>query len=126
TAPYYRYRAPYPERLIARVAALVGLDAATDRVLDLGCGPGVLALAFASRCREVVGVDPEPTMLEAAAAAAGAAGLHLTLRSGSSFALPPDLGSFRLVTIGRAFHWMDRAATLATLDRLILPSITVA
>ena len=36
------------------------------------------------------------------------------------------MGPFRLVTIGRAFHWMDRAATLAMLDRLIAPDGGVA
>ncbi|MGH7085251.1 MAG: hypothetical protein ACREFN_09715 [Acetobacteraceae bacterium] len=29
------------------------------------------------------------------------------------------LGRFRLVTMGRSFHWMDRAATLERLDEMI-------
>jgi hypothetical protein len=33
---------------------------------------------------------------------------------------------FRLATIGRAFHWMDRADTLARLDRMIDPEGAVA
>ena len=36
------------------------------------------------------------------------------------------MGPFRLVTIGRAFHWMDRAATLAMLDRIVAPGGGVA
>jgi hypothetical protein len=35
--------------------------------------------------------------------------------------LPDDVGSFDVVTIGRALHWMDREATLARLDRLVAP-----
>ena len=31
----------------------------------------------------------------------------------------PYLGRFKLVTIGRAFHWMDRPATLGLLDALV-------
>ena len=45
--PYYeRYRLGYPQRLIRRVAALLGL-APGDAVLDLGTGPGFLAVPFA-------------------------------------------------------------------------------
>ena len=35
--------------------------------------------------------------------------------------LPDDVGSFDVVTIGRALHWMDRDATLARLERLVAP-----
>jgi len=40
--------------------------------------------------------------------------------------LDEALGRFDLVTIGRAFHWMDRARTLETLDKLIRPNGAVA
>jgi hypothetical protein len=33
--------------------------------------------------------------------------------------MPADLGCFKLVTMGRSFHWTDRAATLRTLDGCI-------
>src|SRR6266481_3986006 len=36
------------------------------RVLDVACGPGYVALAFAEVCREVVGIDLTPEMLEVA------------------------------------------------------------
>jgi hypothetical protein len=36
------------------------------------------------------------------------------------------MGPYRLATIGRAFHWMDGAATLAMLDRTIAPGGGVA
>jgi SAM-dependent methyltransferase len=119
TVPYYaRYRAPYPARLVARVVEILGLTRG-DAVMDLGCGPGPLAVLFAQAGMTVTGIDPEPDMLEAARAAAADAGVELDLRQGSSFDLPPDIGPFRLVTMGRSFHWMDRAATLAVLDGLI-------
>jgi hypothetical protein len=50
----------------------------------------------------------------------------LTLWQGGSYDLTPAMGPFRLVVIGRAFHWMDRAATLAMLDRIVGPSGGVA
>ena len=124
--PYYeRYRLAYPERLVTRMAALLGLKPG-DAVLDLGCGPGSLSLPMARLGMAVTAADPEPEMLAAAEAAAKAAGLSLTLWRGGSYDLSPAMGPYRLVTIGRAFHWMDRVATLAMLDRIIAPGGAVA
>jgi ubiquinone/menaquinone biosynthesis C-methylase UbiE len=119
--PYYaRYRLGYPERLIARVVALLGLKDG-DAVLDLGCGPGSLSVPFARAGMAVTAADPEPEMLAAAEEGAAAARVTLKLWRGGSYDLTPQMGSFRLVTIGRAFHWMDRLATLAMLDRIVAP-----
>jgi SAM-dependent methyltransferase len=119
TVPYYvRYRVPYPNRLIAFVAEGCGLERASH-VLDLGCGPGQLAIAFARLGSTVTAIDPEPSMLAAARECAAAAGVSLKTIEGSSYDLNPTLGHFRLVTLGRSFHWMDRDATLAVLDRMI-------
>ncbi len=124
--PFYgRYRLGYPERLIARAAAETGLSAG-DAVLDLGCGPGTLSIPFARLGMKVLGVDPEPNMLAAAAAAAQEAGVSVELKQGSSFKLPPGIGPFKLAIMGRSFHWMDRAATLASLDGLVAPDGAVA
>jgi ubiquinone/menaquinone biosynthesis C-methylase UbiE len=117
---YERYRLAYPQRLIRRVVALAGLSPG-DPVLDLGTGPGFLAVPFAKAGMRVTAADPEPMMLEAAAEAARAAGVPLTFWQGGSYELTPDMGPFRLVTIGRAFHWMDREATLQMLDRIVTP-----
>jgi SAM-dependent methyltransferase len=124
--PYYeRYRLPYPEKLIGRVIALAGL-APGDAVLDLGSGPGFLAVPFALAGMAVTAADPEPAMLEAAGAAAHAAGVTLSLWQGGSYDLAPGMGPFQLVAIGRAFHWMDRAATLKMLDRILAPGGGIA
>jgi SAM-dependent methyltransferase len=125
-APYYLAGRPaYPPRLIERVADLCDLDR-SHRLLDLGCGPGQLALAFAPFAGELVGIDPEPAMLALAARLAAEAGLRIELIEGSSYDLGPALGSFHVVVIGRAFHWMDRADTLRRLDRLIEPGGAIA
>jgi SAM-dependent methyltransferase len=117
--PFYaRYRLGYPETLIARTAALVGLKPG-DAVMDLGCGPGLLAVPLAKLGFAAIAIDPEPDMVAACRTAAAEAGVRVEVRQGSSFDLPDGIGPFRLVAMGRSFHWMDRAATLKTLDGLV-------
>jgi SAM-dependent methyltransferase len=121
---YLAGRPPYSPRLIRHVMRLTGLER-DHRVLDLGCGPGMLAGAFAPNVGEVVAMDPEPEMLSIAEAEFGGAGRIRFVR-GSSFDLSPALGRFRLVTMGRSFQWMDRVETLRRLDGMIEPEGAVA
>jgi SAM-dependent methyltransferase len=125
-AAHYRGGRPaYAPALIRRIAGVVGLRG-TDRVLDLGCGPGMLAVGFAFFAGEVLGLDPEPNMLAEAAEAADGLAPNVCFQRGSSQDLGPALGHFRLVTMGRSFHWMDRAETLRRLDQMVLPGGAVA
>lgn len=116
---YLAGRPAYAGLLIRRVATLVGLGP-SDRVMDLGCGPGVLARAFSPLAGEVVAMDPEPAMLHVAREHCAEVG-NVRFVAGGSDDLAPALGRFRLVVMGRSFHWMDRAATLRRLDALVEP-----
>jgi SAM-dependent methyltransferase len=107
------------------VISIAGL-ARHHSVLDLGCGPGFLAAAFAPHVQNVIGIDPEPAMLEAAAAYASGKRVKVRLQLGSSYGLDKLMETFHLVTMGRSFHWMDRAATLEALDRIVAPKGAVA
>ncbi|MGJ4948786.1 class I SAM-dependent methyltransferase [Bradyrhizobium sp. HKCCYLS20291] len=119
TVPHYVAGRPnYAPALILAVADHLRLTK-QHRLMDLGCGPGWLGIAFAPLVGQVIGIDPEPAMLEAASALGTAAGLDIDWIEGSSGSLGPQLGRFRAVAIGRAFHWMDRAETLRKLDALI-------
>eukprot|EP00040_Diaphanoeca_grandis_P002906 m.23073 g.23073 ORF g.23073 m.23073 type:complete len:227 (+) comp14055_c0_seq1:188-868(+) len=53
--------------LVAVKAELVthNVDVKTMRVLDFGCGTGILSLSLASECREVVSLDPSEKMIAA-------------------------------------------------------------
>jgi SAM-dependent methyltransferase len=122
-APHYlQGRPPYAPALFRRVAELSGL-ASRHRVLDLGCGPGLLAGGLAYFAGSVLAMDPEPGMLAIGAARIEGVLTNVTFLQGSSYDLGPELGErygpFHLVSIGRAFHWMDRAETLSRLDRLV-------
>jgi SAM-dependent methyltransferase len=119
---YEEGRVPYASALIHRVAEVTGLGP-RHRLLDLGCGPGPLARAFAPLVGEVVAMDPSADMLAAARALAAQDALAANVRfvAGSSYDLGPKLGPFHLVVMGRSFHWMDRIDTLRRLDRMIEP-----
>ena len=115
---YVRGRLNYPRELIELVAQRVRLGR-HDRVLDLGCGPGFLAVAFTEHSDDVLGIDPEPAMLEEADAYARERRARVAFHLGSSYQLDDALGPVRLVAMGRSFHWMDRSETLRRLDRIV-------
>jgi SAM-dependent methyltransferase len=119
-ALYEELRPPYPPAFFHEVARQLKLGQ-QHALIDLGTGPGLLALGFAPYVGRIVGVDPEPAMIAAATAAASRASQALTLIEGKAEDLPSDIGSFDVVTIGRALHWMDRDAVLARLDTLVAP-----
>jgi SAM-dependent methyltransferase len=118
-AHYCAGRAPYPAALIGRTAELLKLDR-RDRIMDLGCGPAQLAVAFAPLCGHVLALDPEPAMLTLARDAAQGVPNVLVVQGGSED-LGPQLGHFRAAVIGRAFHWMDRQETLRRFESLLQP-----
>ncbi|MGH6780121.1 MAG: class I SAM-dependent methyltransferase [Bradyrhizobium sp.] len=124
-ALYEKFRPPYPPDFFREVARRVSLSK-QGALIDLGTGPGLLALGFASYVGRVTGVDPEPAMLAAAKAAAARAKVTFTLIEGRAEDLPDDIGGFDLVTIGRALHWMERNALGPLLEQLVAPGGSVA
>jgi SAM-dependent methyltransferase len=119
-ATYYaRFRPPYPPALVSVLRDKFNLDG-TGRLLDLGCGPGSVAIPLAHLFEQVVAADREPDMLaegRARAADAGVANIQWVRKSSEDLA--PALGVFRLVTMGESFHWMDRKRTLDALYELV-------
>jgi SAM-dependent methyltransferase len=119
TAKYYLAGRPsYSVLLIRRVADLCALNA-THKILDLGSGPGPLAMAFAPFVRSVTALDPEPEMLDVGRQNARLGGFNIDFIQGDSYSLGRQLGIFQAAVIGRAFHWMDRTATLDLLDTIV-------
>lgn len=119
TVPFYaKYREPYPPGFFREAARRLGLQG-KERLIDIGCGPGSLAIGFAPFARFCVGVDVETEMLEAARVAAARAGVHIELIQARIEDLPADIGVFQAVTIGRALHWFNRDETMAVLERIV-------
>jgi SAM-dependent methyltransferase len=126
TAAYYRRgRLPYaPGLAVALAEALADCaDAGDGRLLDVGCGPGTLALDLAPMFREVVGVDRDAGMIAEArreAAARGLTGRTRWVRAAAE-QLPAGLGVFTAATFGQSFHWMDRDLVAATVRDMLRP-----
>ncbi len=114
---YSRYREPYPPAFFSHVAEQIGLRG-NENLLDIGCGPGLLAIGFAPYVERVTGIDPEAAMIAAAKAAAAEAGVALSLIHGRIEEFSAAC-TFDFVTIGRALHWMDRSAALPVLERIV-------
>ncbi|MFJ9032063.1 class I SAM-dependent methyltransferase [Streptomyces sp. NPDC102274] len=124
SAPYYRRgRLPYAPGLAELLAEVLTLDG-RGRLLDVGCGPGILALSFAHLFGEVVGVDPDSGMIAEAGQRADEAGVARKTRWVQVRAeeLPAGLGAFTVATFGQSFHWMDRALVAATVRDMLRPA----
>ena len=94
-----------------------------DTVLDVACGPGLLACAFAKVVQQVTGVDVTPAMLEQARAEQQRMGLaNVTWRLANVPPLPFDDAAFSIVTARFAFHHMlDPLAVLKEMRRVSKP-----
>lgn len=104
-----------------------GLDG-TGRLLDVGCGPGVLAVELAALFDEAVGLDPDADMLtEAVHHAERQQTTNVRWVRGLAEQLPDlDLGGFRLVTFGLSFHRTDRERVAETVYDLLEPGGSIA
>ncbi|MFD7441007.1 class I SAM-dependent methyltransferase [Streptomyces sp. NPDC059909] len=123
TAAYYqRGRLPYAPGLVEVLADVLKLDG-QGRLVDVGCGPGTLALSLAHLFSEIVGVDPDGEMIEEATRGAAERGVTEKAHWVQARAedLPAGLGTFTVATFGQSFHWMDRDLVAATIRDMLRP-----
>src|SRR5215510_8075796 len=113
-------------RLAKELIAVAGIETG-DRVLDLGCGTGCMALALAARPEPVriVGIDiAEPYIAFASERSTDA---RLTFLSGDAVALDLPVGSFDRYFSLLALNFVsDPARALAGMRRVTRPSGVVA
>jgi ubiquinone/menaquinone biosynthesis C-methylase UbiE len=118
---YVQGRPPYAPGLADRLGDALSLDG-TGRLLDVGCGPGVVTLPLAHLFAEAIGVDPDAGMLAEAQRRADVAGItNLRWVQARAEALPLDLGAFRMATFAQSFHWMDQPRVATIVHEMLEP-----
>jgi SAM-dependent methyltransferase len=127
-AAHYRPGRPaYSPELEAVLTRELGLDG-SGRLLDAGCGPGVLTVRLAHLFGTVVGLDPDAGMLAEGARAADERGItNIRWVRGLAEDLPAVApGPYRLVTFGQSFHWTDERRVAEAVYDLLEPGGALA
>jgi len=126
-AHYRQGRPPYSPELEAVLTEELDLDG-SGRLLDAGCGPGILTVRLAHLITDAVGLDPDPAMLAEGRRVAAERGIT---NIGWVQALAEDLpdaapGPYRLVTFGQSFHWTDEAGVAEAVYDILEPGGALA
>jgi ubiquinone/menaquinone biosynthesis C-methylase UbiE len=111
----------FKRRLVERLQLRAG-----QRVLDVGCGTGTLALMIARAQPDVAvtGIDPDEEMLSRARKKAAAAGARITFEMASAAELPFADGSFDRVTSTLMAHHLPtpaKEAMFTEIRRVLAP-----
>lgn len=98
------------------------LERGQRKLLDVGCGGGLLAEEFARAGFKVTGIDPAPETIETARAHAAASGLSIEYEIGSGEHLPFPEGSFDNVACCDVLEHVDDVnRVIGEIARLLKP-----
>ena len=99
-----------------------------DTVLDVACGPGLVACALAEVARHVTGLDLTPAMIEQAQARQQSKSLkNVAWMVADALPLPFAAAAFSVVVTRFSFHhFLDPKAVLAEMVRVCAPGGRVA
>jgi trans-aconitate methyltransferase len=110
----YAHRAPYAPELYAFLLALVPRR---ERALDLGCGPGKIALELAKHFATVEALDPAAPMI--AVGRESDMSNIIWICSGAEEGIGG--GPYDLVTAGASLHWMQHDIVFPKLAATLSP-----
>jgi ubiquinone/menaquinone biosynthesis C-methylase UbiE len=124
--PFLKKMGPADETVLQIYLEATGVTP-QDTVLDVACGPGLVACAFAGVARHVTGIDLTPAMIAQARKLQASKGLtNLTWQVGGVPPLPFADASFTLVITRYSFHhFLAPRPVLAEMVRVCTPGGTV-
>ncbi|MCU1220174.1 MAG: UbiE/COQ5 methyltransferase, partial [Candidatus Angelobacter sp.] len=121
-APFAAAAAIRNEEALDRIVQWAGAGP-DDTVLDVACGPGLLACAFARVAQHATGIDMTPAMLEQARKTQQEQGLkNVNWQQGDVYSLPFPPAQFSIVSSRFAFHHLqDPLPALNEMKRVCKP-----
>ena len=118
---YAEHRPGFPDSFYDRLAMFATFEG--SQAVDVGTGPGIIALELAKRGATVTGLDIAHNQIRAARERAEAAGLaeRCSFAVGKVERIDADDASFDLATAGQCWHWFDKSAAIPELLRVLRP-----
>lgn len=116
---YLKYRPSYPKEAIDHLYDVVGLRA-NSNIADIGSGTGSISKLLLERGSDVIAVEPNQAMREAAEQTLKSSPKFQSMAgSAESTGLPDQAVEF--IVCAQAFHWFDRSAAQTEFRRILQP-----
>ncbi|KAK4685911.1 trans-aconitate 3-methyltransferase, partial [Tremellales sp. Uapishka_1] len=128
-ARYLACRPTYPQAVYDTILAHHRSNGGQfDRAVDLGCGPGFMALNLAPAFRHTTGIDPSSKMIDIGLQPTDPSVPRITYKVGGAETLSQTVGpeGADLVVAGQAAHWFDYPKVWNELTKLVNAGGTVA
>ncbi|MDR6879963.1 class I SAM-dependent methyltransferase [Bacillus sp. 3255] len=114
--PYWNHNTAFHNELVNDAKTRGG------RVLDIGCGDGLLLQRLAPVARQVVGIDPDPqAIVRAQARLAAASNVSLINDDFLTWPVPAKDECYATISCVAALHHMDLRVALSHIRRFLSP-----
>ncbi len=112
---YVKYRLDYPDRAYELIYSFCPSKDA--KVLDVGCGTGIVTNHLATNYKDITGTDKDQAMVDLAKTG----NKEVNFITSKTEKLPFEDGTFDLVTVAAAYHWFDYDLAGKEIYRVLKP-----
>ncbi len=116
---YDKYRVGYPDAAAQKI--LEGFDVPAQ-VADIGCGTGMASRVLAVHGASVIGIEPNPDMIEQAQQSSTSLADRLEYRVGSGEETGLESASVDVVLCAQSYQWFDSERALPEFHRILRPA----
>lgn len=121
---YDRYRPRYPHALFSALREYADLAPEDDRILEIGCGPGIATAELAQWPNRVLVLEPAATMADVARSnLANFPNVDVLTTTFEDWAL--ESNAFGLVVCAQSFHWLDHGTRYARIAEALYAHGTI-